>query len=150
MRLTRKQRAFVDAVLAGKSGKEAALAAGYSETGASVTASRLMKHERVVAAIERRKTIEQAKVDAKVAGKKLDLPDLSQRFADPKDFLVEVMSDPPEEMRYRMEAAKVLMPYEHERKGAAAPSRKQEREKAWKGALERFAVAAAPTMRQYP
>lgn len=148
MRLTRKQRAFVDAVLAGKSGKEAALAAGYSETGASVTASRLMRHERVAAAIERRKVVEQAKEEAKAAGRKVDLPDLSQRFSDPKDFLYEVMSDPSEEMRYRMEAAKVLMPYEHERKGAAAPSRKQEREKALKGALERFAVPAAPTMRQ--
>ena len=148
MRLTRKQRAFVDAVVAGKHGKEAALAAGYSEKGAATTAHRLMKHERVAAAIERRKVVEQAKEDAKIAGKKVDLPDLSQRFSDPKDFLFEVMSDPSEEMRYRMEAAKVLMPYEHERKGAAAPSRKQEREKALKSALERFAVPAAPTMRQ--
>src|SRR5690625_3526493 len=149
MRLTRKQRAFVDAVLAGKSGKEAALAAGYSETGASVTASRLMKHERVAAAIERRKTIEQAKVDAKVTGKKLDLPDLSQRFSDPKDFLLEVMSDPSEEMRYRMEAAKVLMPYEHERKGAAPRSRAQEKKDALQEATERFSVPTPPPiMRQ--
>src|SRR5690625_2161468 len=148
MLLTKKQRAFVDAVHSGLEGKEAAIAAGYSENGASVSASRLMRNEKVIKALERKENVEQARQEAKAAGKDLDLPDLTQRFNDPKDFLYEVMSDPSEEMRYRMEAAKVLMPYEHERKGAAAPSRKQEREKALKGALERFAVPTAPTMRQ--
>ena len=53
MELTGKHRAFADAVLAGKSNKDAAIAAGYSEKTAGPAGSRLAKHPAVAAFIEK-------------------------------------------------------------------------------------------------
>ena len=47
MALTGKKRLFADAVLAGKSNKDAAIAAGYSAATASAAGSRLVKDEQV-------------------------------------------------------------------------------------------------------
>ena len=52
MTLTAKKRAFADAVLAGRSNKDAAIVAGYSPATASAAGSRLVK-DPVVAEINR-------------------------------------------------------------------------------------------------
>ena len=49
MALTGKKRLFAEALLAGKSNKEAALAAGYSPASASAAGSRLAKDKDVLA-----------------------------------------------------------------------------------------------------
>ena len=145
MAFTEKKRRFVDALQSGLSGKKAALAAGYSEKGAAQAASRLMKDLDVLAALERKEKVNQAKQQAKASGKPLNLPELSQMFSDPKDFLKALMNDPSEEMRLRMDAARTLMPFEHERK--SDKSKKSARDEAAKKVAEsRFAVPAAPRM----
>jgi phage terminase small subunit len=55
MSLTDKQRRFVEAYLLEPNGTKAAVAAGYSESSAAVEANRLLKHAKVVAAIEERR-----------------------------------------------------------------------------------------------
>ncbi|WP_434619229.1 terminase small subunit [Azospirillum sp. B2RO_4] len=57
MSLTPKQRRFVEAYLLDPNGKQAAIAAGYSEKNAAVEASRLLTHAKVVAELERRRKI---------------------------------------------------------------------------------------------
>ena len=67
--LTPKQKAFVDARARGLNGLEAARAAGYSGSGNAlkVTASRLMKHAGVRAALEERAVETGATIEAAVA-----------------------------------------------------------------------------------
>lgn len=55
MALTGKKRAFADAVLAGRSNKDAAIEAGYSAATASAAGSRLVKDPDVKACLERRR-----------------------------------------------------------------------------------------------
>lgn len=56
MSLTAKQSRFVEAYLLEPNGTKAALAAGYSQSGAAVEASRLLSHPKVVAELERRRS----------------------------------------------------------------------------------------------
>lgn len=119
MALTAQKRKFADAVRTGMSATKAAIAAGYSEKTAAQAASRLMKDKDVLAEIGRKEAVNKAKEKAKAEGKPLNLPDLSKLYSDPKDFLLAVMNDGGEEARYRVDAAKALMPYIHERKGEA-------------------------------
>lgn len=65
MALTDKKRKFVAALQSGLSGAKAAVAAGYSEKGASQAASRLMKDPDVIAELARKERVEQAKAEAK-------------------------------------------------------------------------------------
>lgn len=119
MALTAKKRKFAEAVRSGMSATRAAITAGYSEKTATQAASRLMKDKDVIAEIGRKEAVNKAKEKAKAEGKPLNLPDLSKLYSDPKDFLLAVMNDGGEEPRYRVDAAKALMPYIHERKGEA-------------------------------
>lgn len=143
MAFTDKKRRFVDALRKDLSGKEAAIAAGYSERGASQAASRLMKDPDVIAALERHKKINKAKEEAKEQGKVFDIAALSQMYSDPKDFLSAVMNDPSEEVRLRVDAAKTLMPYFHTRK-AEVGKKVQAQTKANDIANNRFAPRSAP------
>lgn len=61
MSLTAKQSRFVEAYLLEPNGTKAALAAGYSQTGAAVEASRLLTNPKVVAELERRRAILEVK-----------------------------------------------------------------------------------------
>lgn len=142
MAFTDKKRRFVHALQSGLKGKEAAIAAGYSEKGAAQAASRLMNDPDVLAALDRKEKVNQAKKEAKAQGKAVNLPDLSQMFSDPKEFLRALMNDPGEDMKLRLDAAKVLMPFTHERKGEA--SKKVSRNEAARQAANRFAVPEPP------
>lgn len=130
MALTPKKRAFADALRGGASNKDAAIAAGYSASSASAAGSRLAKDPHVLA--ELAKGIVNKNVKAKSSAKppKVTEPvlddeddgpsfDLSRAltFTDPKAFLIAAMNDPEAEAKLRVDAAKALMPFMHQRKG---------------------------------
>lgn len=144
MALTDKKRRFVQALQSGLSGAKAAVAAGYSEKGASQAASRLMSDADVIAALERKEAVEQAKAEAKAQGKPLSLPDLSKMYSDPQDFLKALMNDAGEDMKLRSDAAKALMPYVHQRLGEGG--KKEARQGAAERVGGRFSPSAPPRL----
>lgn len=126
MALTPKQRAFVVAVMGGASNKDAAIAAGYAASSASVAGSRLAKHPEVMSALGQSGIIkivnapaksksatagtEAATTEPAIAG--FDLAKVLQH-GDPRDFLLAVMNDFQSDAKLRVDAAKALMPYVH-------------------------------------
>ena len=130
MALTPKKRAFADALRGGASNKEAAIAAGYSASSASAAGSRLAKDPHVLVAlaagtvnknVKAQPPTKQAKPELSDARDEEDGPafDLSRAltFTDPKAFLIAAMNDPEAEAKLRVDAAKALMPFMHQRKG---------------------------------
>ena len=122
MALTGKKRAFADAVLAGRSNKDAAIMAGYSPATASAAGSRLVKDPAVAAYL--------AAARASVApGAPAALPpavpparptfDLNRalQHTDPKTFLMAAMNDIELGEKLRIDAAKALMPFVHKKPG---------------------------------
>lgn len=118
MALTGKKRLFANAVLAGKSNKDAAIVAGYSPATASAAGSRLVKDAAVAEHLQKHKK-------AKETGEAppVDRPsfDLSQAMAhkDPRAFLLAAMNDVELEPKLRIDAAKALMPFEFAKMGEA-------------------------------
>lgn len=113
MALTDKKRRFVQALQSGLSGAKAAIHAGYSEKGAAVAASRLMKDKDVQEALGRVNQVNKLKEEAAAAGKEISLPDLGKLYSDPLDFLKAVANDPGQDMKLRVDAAKAWVPYVH-------------------------------------
>jgi len=144
MAMTDKKRRFAAALKSGASQTEAAIAAGYSAKGATQAGSRLAKDPDVLAEIVRKDHVEQAKSKAKTEGKPLNLPDLSKMYSDPKDFLKALMNDAGEDMKLRMDAAKTLMPFVHQRKGEGG--KKEAKQEAAEKAASRFAPSAPPKL----
>lgn len=156
MALTPKQQAFVNAVREGASNKNAAIAAGYAVDSASVAGSRLAKHPDVMAALAASgvnkivKARSPRSAPASDAGEAFEEAteagfDLAQamRHSDPKDFLLAVMNDFGSEAKLRVDAAKALMPFVHQRKGDAG--KKQDKQDAAKQAGSgRFGTGAPP------
>ena len=147
MALTGKKRLFAEALLAGKSNKEAALAAGYSAASASAAGSRLAKDKDVLA-------YQQRKAAVTVKPKEVSPPpvsppgsfDLSQALAhrDPRAFLLAAMNDVLLEPKLRIDAAKALMPFEFAKKGEGG--KKEQQADAAKNVANRFAPAAPPKL----
>ncbi|KPY29777.1 MULTISPECIES: terminase small subunit [Pseudomonas syringae group] len=155
MALTPKQRAFVDAVRGGASNKNAAIAAGYAADSASAAGSRLAKHPNVMAALGAKPVNKNVKAptsdpapgeaaaesgEMKEAG--FDLAK-AMRHADPKDFLLAVMNDFQTEAKLRVDAAKALMPFVHQRRGEGG-KKEQAKEKAAGAANGKFGVRKGP------
>lgn len=122
MALTGKKRAFADAVLAGRSNKDAAIMAGYSPATASAAGSRLVKDPAVAEYL--------AAARANIApGAPAALPpaapparptfDLNRtlQHTDPKTFLMAAMNDIELGEKLRIDAAKALMPFVHKKPG---------------------------------
>lgn len=159
MALTTKQRAFVEAVRGGASNRDAAIAAGYAASSASVAGSRLAKHPNVIAALaelpvnKNVKGLPPAKArkqqSVEVMPEEEDFSfDVTKAlsFADPKDFLLATMNDFSTEPKLRVDAAKALMPFIHQRKGEGG--KKEEKELAAKVAGKgKFGAAAPPQLR---
>ncbi|PKH12612.1 terminase [Pseudomonas sp. 43NM1] len=157
MALTPKQRAFVVAVKGGASNKDAAIAAGYAASSASVAGSRLAKHPNVMAELAKAginkvvnapikkaavpNGLEQAPEELVEAGF-----DLAQalRHSDPKDFLLAVMNDFGSEAKLRVDAAKALMPFLHSRKGEGG--KKDAAKEAAEKAAGKFSRQAPPKL----
>lgn len=144
MAMTDKKRRFAAALKSGASNKEAAIEAGYSDKTASAAGSRLAKDPDVIAELARKEHVEQAKVEAKAKGKEINLPDLSKMYSDPLDFLKAVMNDAGEDLRYRVDAAKALMPFIHQRKGEGG--KKEAKQEAAEKVASRFSAAAPPRL----
>jgi len=130
MALTPKKRAFADALRGGASNKDAAIAAGYSASSASAAGSRLAKDPHVLAELAKLPVNKKVKAQPSVnepkavehgADGEQDGPsfDLARAltFTDPKAFLIAAMNDPEAEAKLRVDAAKALMPFMHQRKG---------------------------------
>lgn len=113
MALTDKKRRFVQALQSGLSGAKAAIHAGYSEKGAAVAASRLMKDKDVQEALGRVNQVNKLKEEAAAGGKSISLPDFGKIYSDPLDFLKAVANDPGQDMKLRVDAAKAWIPYVH-------------------------------------
>ncbi|MFD1556023.1 terminase small subunit [Paraburkholderia silviterrae] len=158
MALTGKKRAFADAVLAGKSNKEAAIEAGCSPKTASAAGSRLAKDKDVVAYIEQR-----GKKGAAKAELPSSLPQDDERaamtraavdagfdlgailtFKDPRDFLLAAMNDPETEKKLRVTAAQTLMPFFHQKLGEGG--KKDAKAEAAKKAASKFGSLAPPKL----
>ncbi|MET1069983.1 MAG: terminase small subunit [Pseudomonas prosekii] len=157
MALTPKQRAFVVAVAGGASNKDAAIAAGYAVSSASVAGSRLAKHPEVMAALAKSGFNKNVKATAKKqttpsgveAGADESVEagfDLAQalRHSDPKDFLLAVMNDFGSDAKLRVDAAKALMPFVHTRKGESG--KKESAKEAAEKAAGKFSRQAPPKL----
>lgn len=143
MALTDKKRRFADALKSGASNRGAAVAAGYSEKTAAQAGSRLAKDPDVLAHIGRKEAVMEAQQQAKAEGKPTSLDAISRAYDDPKDFLRAVMNYAGEDMKLRVDAAKVLMPYEHAKPGELG--KKEQKDDAAKAAGKgRFAAAPTP------
>ncbi|MFG0787931.1 terminase small subunit [Delftia tsuruhatensis] len=147
MALTGKKRLFAEALLAGKSNKLAALAAGYSAASASAAGSRLAKDKDVLAHLQRKaKAVSAAPPAAAVAEPPAGGFDLSQALShrDPRAFLLAAMNDALLEPKLRIDAAKALMPFEFAKKGEGG--KKEQQADAAKKVASRFAPAAPPKL----
>lgn len=130
MALKGKLKVFADAVFAGKTNKAAAVEAGYSAATASAAGSRLVKDKRVIAYLaERQKAPEQTEPPPEEKAT-FDLA-AAMQHKDPKTFLMAAMNDAALGEKYRIDAAKALMPFMHQKmaevgkKGEAAEKAKQ-------------------------
>ena len=116
MALTEKKKAFAQAKHDGANNKEAAIFAGCSPETASQAGSRMAKDSDVIAQIERLKCVKGVNNDVKPNPKpivtKNDISTASER-PDPLKFLEEIWTDPVEDMKMRMDAAKAALPYFH-------------------------------------
>lgn len=72
------------------------------------------------------------------------LPEVSAS-ADPKAFLLAVMDDPTADVKVRLDAAKVLMPFLHQKIGEGG-KKEAKADAAKKASTGRFAAAAAPKL----
>jgi phage terminase small subunit len=148
MALTGKKRAFADAVLAGRSNKDAAIMAGYSPATASAAGSRLVKDPAVA------EYLKAARARA-ASGAPAALPpavpparptfDLNRalQHTDPKTFLMAAMNDIELGEKLRIDAAKALMPFVH--KKPVEVGKKQEKlDAAQQAAGGRFSAPPPP------
>lgn len=116
MALTEKKKAFAQSKHDGADNKQAAIFAGYSPESASQAGSRLAKDPDVIAHIERLKINTEVKPEIKPEQRpiitKKDIETAGNR-ADPLEFLISIFSDPVEDMKLRLDAAKAALPYVH-------------------------------------
>jgi phage terminase small subunit len=116
MALTAKKKAFAQAKFDGANNKEAAIFAGCSPETASQAGSRMVKDSDVIAQLERLKNVKDVNKDVKPNSKpivtKKDIDNVGSQ-ADPLKFLEEIWTDPVEDMKLRMDAAKAALPYFH-------------------------------------
>ncbi|WP_331708653.1 terminase small subunit [Pandoraea sputorum] len=162
MAFNSKKRLFADAVLAGKSNKDAAIAAGYSPATASAAGSRLVKDKDVAAylAQHQKKGVSKGRSAAKQPANEVVPPDAEAvkraavaagfdfakvvLYSDPKDFLLAAMNDPLTERKLQIDAAKALMPFTHQKRGEGG--KKEQRDEAAKNVAGRFGRAAPPRL----
>jgi phage terminase small subunit len=159
MALTPKKRAFADALRGGASNKEAAIAAGYSASSASAAGSRLAKDPHVLAALAAGTVNKNVKAKSPAKQPKAAQPDgddddggpvfdLSRAlaFTDPKAFLIAAMNDPEAEAKLRVDAAKALMPFMHQRKGETG-KKEEKLNEAEKAAAGLYGTGKPPPLR---
>lgn len=127
MVLTGKKRTFADAVLAGKSNKDAAIAAGYSAATAPQAGSRLVKDKEVAAYLVKCRDAAQKGETPPDDRPKFDV-NAALMHADPKAFLLAAMNDGELDPKQRIEAAKALMPFMHQKLGEGGKKEQKQAE----------------------
>ncbi|MEN1957222.1 terminase small subunit [Luteimonas changyuni] len=139
-KLTEKQQAFVANKVAGVANRDAAIAAGYSVTGAAVAADKLMKHPGVLSAIKA--------AAPNVSAKANTLPKMPrEKYTDPKVFLSDVMNLTTLPIAVRADAAKQLLPYQHAKMGEVGKKQsKVDRAKVITAGRGKFAPKAPPAL----
>lgn len=146
MALTGKKRAFADAVLAGRSNKEAAIIAGYSAATASAAGSRLVKDPAVdaylVAARAAGSGAEQGAAASPPPRPTFDL-NRALQHTDPKTFLLAAMNDIELGEKLRIDAAKALMPFVHKKPGETS-KKVEKKEQAQQASTGRFGAPPPP------
>ncbi|MCZ2897311.1 terminase small subunit [Burkholderia thailandensis] len=149
MALTAKKRKFADAVLAGKSNKDAAIVAGYSPATASAAGSRLVKDKDVALYLAANRVQKEststghAQQSPPPKSTGFDLGAMTN-FTDPKAFLIAAMNDARTEPKLRIDAAKALMPFVHKKLGEGG--KKEQSAEAAKKVANRFAPSAPPRL----
>jgi phage terminase small subunit len=148
MALTGKKLLFANAVLAGSSNGEAAISAGYSMKTAPQAGSRLVKDPAVVAYLAAYRQAAPAKDESAPPAPPAERPAfdlaLALAHADPRTFLLAAMNDLLLDPKQRIDAAKALMPFTHQKLGEGG-KKDQKNEKA-KEVASRFAPAAPPRL----
>ena len=156
MALTGKKRAFADAVLAGFSNKEAAIRAGYSAATAAQAGSRNVKDPDVKAYLAERRVTSPAAAANQSGPPAPSAPPGSPEkptfdiktalmHADPKAFLLAAMNDGALEAKLRIDAAKALMPFTHNKLGEGG--KKDQKNEEAKKVASRFSAAAPPQLK---
>ena len=148
MALTGKKRAFADAVLAGRSNKDAAIVAGYSPATASAAGSRLVKDPAVADYLKAaRANIAPGATAALPPAAPPARPtfDLNRalQHTDPKTFLMAAMNDIELGEKLRIDAAKALMPFVHKKPGEIG-KKEEKLDAAQKAAGGRFGAPPPP------
>lgn len=143
MALTGKKRVFADAVLAGSSNKEAAIAAGYSPATAAQSGSRMAKDPAIVKFLGERKAAPKTAKRSAPPPPPDDDPDdlLGTGYVDPKVFLLSAMNNALLEPRQRIDAAKALLPFTHVKLGEGG-KKDQKQAAAEKAATGKFGLRA--------
>lgn len=152
MALTGKKRLFADAVLAGSTNKEAAIAAGYSPATAAQSGSRMAKDPAIAAYLAENRGAAPAASPAPASARPAAPPKgdepargAEKRYSDPADFLMDQMNDDRLDPRDRRDAAKALMPFKHQKLGEGG-KKDQKQDAAKTAARGKFAPAAAPKL----
>lgn len=129
MALTGKKQAFADAVLAGKSNRDAAIIAGYSEKTASAAGSRLVKDHAIAAFIAAARSAEEKGGPAPASALRpaFDLTQAMQH-SDPMAFLTAAMNNDKLDPKLRIDAAKAMLPFTHKKLGEGG--KKEEKQSA--------------------
>lgn len=152
MALTGKKRLFAEALLAGKSNKQAALAAGYSAASASAAGSRLAKDKDVLGHLARKAANcsnaaappEQVE-GVEDEGRAFDLA-AALSYRDPRAFLLAAMNDVELEPKLRIESAKTLMPYDYAKKGESSGKKEEAAAKAKAAGAGKFGRREPPKL----
>ena len=140
MALTAKKKLFADAVMRGKSNRDAAIEAGYSAATASAAGSRLVK-DTAVAEYLKKCQEETKEAPPKSATSAFDI-NRALQYSDPQAFLLATMNDSRTEDKLRIDAAKALMPFMHQRLGEGG--KKDAKEEAAKKAASKFGALSPP------
>lgn len=142
--LTSKKRAFAESLLAGKTQKEAAISAGFSEKSAKQTGYKLARDKDVIEHIDRMTNIREQ--DKPEIEKKADQINKSKlKYLDPLDFLRDVMNNEVEDPKLRVDAAKAMMPYIHTKLGESG-KKEAKQQKALNASASKYGVANAPRL----
>lgn len=111
MKFTEKQKLFIQAKANGLPSRQAALAAGYSGSGAAANASALWAKPEVRAAVKKMREEMGADAPDEInPGKPTVLKD---RYESPLDLFTDLMNNPKAPDGLRIEAAKQAMQYMH-------------------------------------
>lgn len=146
MALTGKKRAFADAVLAGFSNKEAAIRAGFSAATAAQAGSRNVKDPDVKAYLDERRRTTPAEGSKAPPASPLPLDAIDiPATADPVEFLTKVMNEPAADLRLRIDAAKAMLPFKHQKLGEGG--KKDQKNEEAKKVASRFGAGRPPSLK---